>query len=239
MQSVNLIHALQLGRVPRVVGTIITADYLRQWSSNPVSLPCDLVELRLDGFSDFGDWLKVGIQIEHQGTPVVVTVRLKREGGLWTGGDADRWPFLESAIRHLSGVDVELRSDLAQGVAELAGQLGKLSVFSYHDFESTPPEAELEGILSGAHRRDGIGKIATTVNTEADLSTLVNLLGRKWPLPVCLIGMGPLGRETRLKFPVQGSCFTYGYLDQAGAPGQYSAAELTRHFTVLRHARTA
>ena len=236
MRPVDLIHALQLGRVPRIVGTIITADYLRQWSSNPVPLPCDLVELRLDGFPDFPDWLKIGTQIEHHGTPVIVTIRWKREGGLWTGGDADRWPLLESAIRHLSGVDVELRSDLIQGVAELAGQLGKLSVFSYHNFESTPSEEELDSILTGAHRRGGIGKIATTVNTEADLNLLVKLLGRKWPLPVCIIGMGPLGRETRLKFPLQGSCFTYGYLDTPGAPGQYSAAELRHHFTTLLRA---
>ena len=238
MHVVELIRTLQLGRVPRVVGTIITADYLRAWSANPTPLPCDLVEFRLDGFSDFPDWLKIGKQIEHQGTPVFVTLRLKREGGLWTGGDPDRWPFLESAIRYLSGVDVELRSDLAAGVSELAGQLGKLSVFSYHNFETTPPEQELEGILMGAHRLGGIGKIAVTANTEADLQLLVSLLGRNWPLPICIIGMGPLGRETRLKFPLQGSCFTYGYLDTAGAPGQYSAAELIRHFSSLRRTGT-
>jgi 3-dehydroquinate dehydratase-1 len=239
VRVVELIRTLQLGRVPRVVGTIITADYLRAWSANPTPLPCDLVEFRLDGFSDFPDWLKIATQIEHQGTPVFVTLRLKREGGLWTGGDPDRWPFLESAIRHLSGVDVELRSDLAAGVSELAGQLGKLSVFSHHNFETTPSEQDLEGILTGAHRLGGIGKIAVTVNTEADLQLLVSLLGRKWPLPICIIGMGPLGRETRLKFPLQGSCFTYGYLDTPGAPGQYSSAELTRHFSLLRRSGTS
>jgi 3-dehydroquinate dehydratase I len=231
VHAVDLIHALELGRVPRVVGTIITAEYLQSWSSHPSPLPCDLVELRLDGFPDFPDWLKIGKQIEHQGTPVIVTIRLQREGGLWTDADPDRWPLFEAAIRHLSGVDVELRSDLASGVAELAGQLGKLSVFSYHNFETTLPEQELEAILNGAHRRGGIGKIAVTANNEAQVQMLTNLLGRKWPLPVCIIGMGPFGRETRLKFPLQGSCFAYGYLDKAGAPGQYSAAELTAYFS--------
>jgi 3-dehydroquinate dehydratase I len=233
---VNLIQALQLGQVSRVVGTIITAEYLRRWSENPVPLPCELVEFRLDGFSDFPDWLKIAKQIEHQGTPVFVTLRLKQEGGLWEGSDLERWSFLETAIRHLSGVDVEFRSELALGVSELAGQLGKLSVFSFHDFATTPPEQELEGILSGAHRLGGIGKIAVTANTEGDLKTLVSLLHRKWTLPVCVIGMGPLGRETRLKFPAEGSCFTYGYLDTPGAPGQFSAAELKRHFSLLRRA---
>jgi 3-dehydroquinate dehydratase-1 len=67
------------------------------------------------------------------------------------------------------------------------------------------------------------------VNTQEDLANFRSLLQEKWSLPVCLIGMGILGRETRLTFPREGSCFTYGYLDTAGAPGQYSAAELMRH----------
>ena len=61
-----LIDALQLGRVPRVIGTIITADFLQRWSANPAPLLCDLVELRLDGFSDFPDWVRIGKEIEQQ-----------------------------------------------------------------------------------------------------------------------------------------------------------------------------
>ena len=232
--SAELIKALQLGLVPRVVGTIITADYLRNWAQKPQPFECDLVELRLDGFADFPDWLRIAKQIEHQGTPVIVTLRLKREGGHWKGLDSDRWGFLEDAIRQLSGVDVEFKSDLTAGVAELCGQLGKLAVFSFHDFSGTPPAAELEGILSGPHRVGGIGKIATTANSEADVETLRAILRRKWHLPVSVIGMGPFGRDTRLEFPLEGSCFTYGYLDQPGAPGQFSAAELSRHFAPHR-----
>ena len=228
--SAELIKALQLGRVPRVIGTIITAEYLRNWAEKPQPFECDLVEFRLDGFSDFQDWLRIAKQIEHQGTPVIVTLRLKREGGHWNGLDSDRWAFLEDAIRQLSGVDVEFKSDLAAATAELCGQLGKLAVFSFHDFNTTPPATELEGVLSGAHRFGGIGKIATTANSETDVETLRAILRRKWNLPVCVIGMGPFGRDTRLQFPLEGSCFTYGYLDQPGAPGQFSAGELTRHF---------
>lgn len=230
--AAELIDALQLGRVPRVVGTIITADYLQRWSQNPAALPCDLVELRLDGFSDFSDWVRIAKQIEHQGTPVFVTVRLKREGGQWNGNDTARWPLLELAIRNLSGVDVELQSDLAHGASELCGQLGKLSVFSFHDFEKTPPREELEVLLKSAQRLGGISKIAATANTPEDVELLRSLLPKRaqWGMPICIIGMGPLGRETRLSFPLEGSCFTYGYLDTPGAPGQYSATELMEHF---------
>lgn len=228
--AAELIDALQLGRVPRVVGTIITADYLQTWSERPTRLPCDLVELRLDGFPEFADWVRIGKQIEHLGTPVFVTIRLQNEGGKWDRPDRDRWKLLELGIRNLSGVDVELRSDLAPAVSELCGQLGKLSIFSFHDFAQTPPRHELEIILNGAKRLGGIGKIAASAKTPEDVELLRSLLQHRWGTPICIIGMGPLGRETRLKFPLEGSCFTYGYLDAAGAPGQYSAAELSEHF---------
>lgn len=228
--AAELIEALQLGRVPRVVGTIITADYLEQWSRSPSKLPCDLVELRLDGFSDFPDWIRIGKQIEHQGTPVFVTLRLEQEGGKWSKGDRERWSLLESAIRSFSGVDVELQSDLAAAVSELCGQLGKLSIFSFHNFQKTPPREEMQRILKGAKRLGGIGKIAATANSPDDVDVLRSLLRENWGIPICIIGMGSFGRETRLTFPLEGSCFTYGYLDTPGAPGQYSAAELTEHF---------
>ena len=235
--AAELIEALQLGRVPRVVGTIITAEYLRTWSERPGPLPCDLVELRLDGFPDFADWLRIGKQIEHRGIPVFVTVRLQGEGGKWNRGDMERWTLLEPAIRNLSGVDVEARSELAPAVAELCGQLGKLSIFSFHDFEKTPPREELDSVLSSAERFGGVGKIAATTNEAADVELLRSMLHRRRSQPVCMIGMGPLGRETRLTFPLEGSCFTYGYLDTPGAPGQYSAAELTEHFRERRVTR--
>ena len=232
--AAELIEALQLGRVPRVVGTIITADFLERWSANPTALPCDLVELRLDGFSDFNDWIRIGKEIEEQGTPILVTLRLKNEGGKWEKSDRERRPLLESAIRNFSGVDVEVRSQLAGGVSELCKQLGKLSVFSFHDFKETPPREELERLLENAERLGGIGKIAATAQTPEDVELLRSVLQQHRALPICIIGMGPHGRKTRLTFPLEGSCFTYGYLDTPGAPGQFTAQELTEHFRPLR-----
>jgi 3-dehydroquinate dehydratase-1 len=130
-------------------------------------------------------------------------------------------------------VDVEVRSDLAAAVSELCGQLGKLCVLSFHDFVRTPPQEELEALLARGERLGGIGKIAATANSTDDVEVLRALLRKPRTAPVCVIGMGTHGRETRLKFPLEGSCFTYGYLDEAGAPGQYSAQELTEHFRGL------
>ena len=228
--SATLIEKLQLGRVPRVVGTIITSKYLHDWAKNPRKLPCDLVELRVDGFPDEPNWLEMGQRIEQFGTPVFATVRLANEGGKWDRGDRERWSLLEAAIRHLSGADIEVRSELARDVSELCGALRKLAIFSFHDFQATPPNGFLEKILVRAQELKGIGKIAATANNPEDVELLRRLLRRDWGGPICVIGMGPFGRETRLHFPLEGSFFSYGYLDTPGAPGQFSATELTSHF---------
>jgi 3-dehydroquinate dehydratase I len=228
--GVDLIHSLQLGRVPRVVGTIITAEFLEQWASKPHNLPCDLVEFRVDGFPQFSDWIRIGAEIQRRGIPVFATVRLAREGGKWISSDKERWPLLEGAIHHLAGIDVELESELANRACQLAAEQAKFSVVSHHNFERTPPLSELSRLIEHAHQIGTIGKIAASANIPEDVENLRRLLQTAWKKPLCVIGMGPLGRDTRLQFPLEGSCFTYGYLDTPGAPGQFSAAELWDYY---------
>jgi 3-dehydroquinate dehydratase-1 len=223
----SFINRFQLGRVPRVAGTVITAEYLRDWAAAPKPLPCDFVELRVDGFPDYPDWLEAGKKIEHSGTPVFATVRLAKEGGLWKKKDSDRWPLLRGAIENLSGVDVELDSELFERVCGADREQGKFVVASSHNFESTPSLEQMRAIVQKAHSQGAIAKIAAKVNSQEDLANLREILCMSRSGPVCIIGMGALGRETRVTFPREGSCFTYGYLDTPGAPGQYSAQELT------------
>lgn len=225
-----LISSLQLGKVPRVVGTIITEQFLLEWSENPRKLPCDLVELRLDGYPRFPAWRTIGQAIDANEMPVFATIRLASEGGKWTGADSDRWPLLEEAVRHLSGIDVEINSELVVFASELAREKNKLCILSHHNFTETPTAEAMRQMIGYAHELGCIAKIAAAVNTPEDLAAMRSVLAGPWKLPVCLIGMGPLGRDTRLSFPREGSCFTYGYLDTPGAPGQFSAAELTAHF---------
>jgi 3-dehydroquinate dehydratase-1 len=228
--SADLVRSLHLDRTPRVVGTIITADFLRAWNAQPSPLPCDLVELRADGFSDFPGWIEIGQKIEARGTPVFATVRMSAEGGKWTAPEAERLRILEAAMDALSGIDVELQSSLAEPLARRAAHAGKLCILSFHDFKKTAPREELAGILSRMQALGSIAKIAAAANSGADVETLRSLLREGWEKPVCIIGMGSQGRETRLQFPREGSCLTYGYLDVPGAPGQYSARELMQHF---------
>ena len=183
----------------------------------------------MDGMLEFEGWLEAGRTIEAAGKPVFATFRLALEGGLWTRPDSDRLPLFELALEALSGIDIELQSRILEPVTTLARQKGKLCIVSHHDFHRTPPVAELEHIIHRAQEVGSIVKIASFIHSPDDLETLRALLRRSWKKPLCLIGMGPLGRESRLNFPLEGSCLTYGYLDSPGAPGQFSAAELSEH----------
>jgi 3-dehydroquinate dehydratase-1 len=217
---------LVVGTVPRVVGTL--TSLARPFPAPRRKAPCDVVEVRLDKTGLVPDWLARCQEIEKRGWPVLLTIRLRNEGGEWAGGDAKRYPLFEKALFELAGVDVEWRSKIVYPVAILAKRKRKVCVISYHDFEKTPPAGKLEAIVAEAVELASIVKIATRLHSAGDEDVLRCLLARKWKRPLCVIGMGPAWTHTRVSFPRLGSCLAYGYLDKATAPGQLSAAELTR-----------
>ena len=211
---------LTLGRVPRVVGTISQAGTLADGD-------CDIVELRLDLIGT-EKWLDRAQAIESGGKPVIVTMRLANEGGQWTRPDIDRLPLFDVALRHLTAVDIELRSPLLEEVSALAARYQKALIVSYHDFEKTPPLTELRQVMSRAANYGTVVKIATLTETEEDVATLRALFRENYSVALCVLGMGRLGAATRAEFSRLGSCFTYGYLDAPVAPGQPAARDLLR-----------
>ena len=215
---------LAIGDVPLVVGTVTALD--RTLLESPQCISSDVVEFRIDKMPREAKWLESARAVEAAGLPVIATIRLKTEGGEWDGIDRDRLQLCEQALKELAAVDVELKSEIGATVAETARKLGKVCILSFHDFEKTPTVAELEEIISEAQKLAGIVKVSTRIEKKGDRETLQKLLKREWRAPLCVIGMGPLGTETRVSFAVEGSCLTYGYLDVPAAPGQLGAAEL-------------
>jgi 3-dehydroquinate dehydratase-1 len=225
-------RVLTVGPVPRVVGTL--SSLARPFPPARRKISCDLVEVRLDKTGRPPRWLALCQAIQERGWPVLLTVRLKSEGGDWKGSDARRLPIFEEGLRALAGVDVEWRSKIVHPVAMLAKRLHKVCVVSHHNFDKTPPAAELEAIILQAQELASIVKIATRLNSAEDEEILRSLLARKWKRPLCVIGMGPAWTRTRVSFPRLGSCLAYGWLDKPAAPGQLSAAALTRRLGVKK-----
>jgi 3-dehydroquinate dehydratase-1 len=226
---------LPLGDAPCVVGSVSQEGTLARLAVR-AEHDCDVVEVRVDLIGAYAPhsphaepaWLEHAQAIEAHGLPVVVTIRLAAEGGKWKQPDELRLPLFEAALRHLAAADIELRSPILEQVSALARQHKRALIVSHHDFGRTPPLEELRVIIDRATRYGTVAKVATLVKTEEDLATLRALLAEKRPTPLCVLGMGPLGPQTRIDFPKLGSCLTYGYLDQPVAPGQVPAQELMR-----------
>ncbi len=219
--------SVTVGEEPRVVGIVSSleqADIFLGGSGHP----CDLVEMRLDRMGmESDEWIDYGERIERAGYPVIATLRIQEEGGDWTGKDEARRDIFFKAMEHFSSIDIELRSVLMPELAEEGLRLKRGVIISFHDYEGTPSDVELEQIIERASANEvSVPKIAAQVNSENDIERLKNLLGKPRRQPICVIGMGEMGTGTRVMFPQAGSCLAYGHLGESTAPGQLPLEEL-------------
>jgi len=98
------------------------------------------------------------------------------------------------------------------------------TISSYHDFEGTPDDRELFKIM-GTMKGD-IVKGAFAVNSVDDLVRLFDLSQRVEKKHV-IIGMGELGKITRIRQTLMKNEFTFAYVGKGTAPGQMSVREMT------------
>ena len=215
-----------LGSIPRVVGTVSQAETLVQLAA-VTNRDCDIVEIRLDLIGpNTPRWVEHAQAIEARGLPVIVTIRLAEEGGQWKQPDEERLPLFDTALHDLTAVDIELRSPILGEVSALASRHECALIVSYHDFKQTPPIEDLRKVMAAAANFGSVVKIVTFTRTDEDVAILRTLLHEKSSTPLCVMGMGPLGPQTRVKFPKLGSCLAYGYLDAPIAPNQVPASDL-------------
>lgn len=188
----------------------------------------DLIELRLD-------------LIERDPRAIfpllpgtVQTVVTCRPGSL---SDQQRSDYLMASVDlGASYIDIEVESSDAYASPIIAHALGKSAgvIVSFHDFHGTPSREELRRIMQQCAERGGeIVKIATQVMSREDIFNLLSLYdtpGRK-----VVIGMGSLGRITRVMAPYLGSEFTFASIGGGGetAPGQLSLKQLKDIYNVI------
>jgi len=221
---------LLLSSRPLVVGVVAEAAALDSFVSlTPIarSVCCDAVELRLDTLRiDTSDLLQRLAGID---TPILITARHPAEGGEGPADAVGRLALLEPFLQRAALCDVELRSlpEMRPWV-ERAQRAGVGIVGSFHDFQHTPSDEVLEGAVSLAEAA-GVDtvKIATFLNEPADLTRLIRFVSAQRRLRVSAMGMGPLGRVSRLVLAKCGSLLNYGYLGAEGnVSGQWSASRL-------------
>ena len=157
--------------------------------------------------------------------PIIVTNRMRAEGGGFAGSEEERIKILLAAMEMADLVDIELQteSEYRDAVVSRAKENGVSVIISHHDFSETPDRAVMRKILSLCFNSGAdIAKLAVTPHSYLDALHLleVTLDCASKSKAVCTIGMGEYGVHTRVIAPLYGSVLAYVSVGAATAPGQ-------------------
>lgn len=208
-------------RPQKIVGVIFSCADLER--ALRMRRPPDLFELRLDRL--------LATPVPELPAPLIITARDPHEGGANNVSPARRRALLLEFLPRANYVDVELRSARAfQPVLRAAARNKIATIISFHDFNTTPSAARLDDIASRARSLGAaIVKVATRTDTAAQLDRLLDFFERqREAADVVAMGMGKLGRASRLELWRRGCLLNYAHLGSPAASGQLSIRELRR-----------
>ncbi|MFN8207095.1 MAG: type I 3-dehydroquinate dehydratase [Bacteroidales bacterium] len=181
-------------------------------------------EIRLDAAAFNLDEVR---QLFSTGNKTIATYRPGNED------DRIRQKALAEAVRAgATYLDIEYEAEDSyrkELIREAAGR-GCSLIISWHDYEKTPDQEELELIMDRCYAMGAdIAKIACMVNERQDmvrLLSLYNLPGKK-----VVLGMGEKGSFSRIAAALLGAEFTFAPPDDGHetAPGQLSLSELQQY----------
>jgi 3-dehydroquinate dehydratase I len=213
--------------VPRIVGVISArADFRRAIGMRN---PPDLFELRLD--AAVARIEEIRDAMGELRAPLIITARHPQEGGFNDLSSRARCGLLRKFLPHAACVDIELRSagPLATVLEEARAKKIR-AIISFHDFSDTPRSARLDEIARGAHSLGAdFLKIATRTDTQRQLTRLLDFFEQhRATMKIAAMGIGRLGRISRLEFAQLGSALNYAHLGTPQTAGQLSIAQLRR-----------
>ena len=194
-------------------------------------LGADILELRIDLISE--DPVKILIELKKLGLPIIITNRMKKEGGVWQGSESRRVRELISLIPYADAVDIELCAEKRDMVVKETKNAGKKVIISTHDFQNTPDSEVMAGFIRDSFEKGAdIAKLAVMPHSLDDVLRLLDVTLHSSG-HVCTIAMGEIGKHSRVMAPIYGSVMTYGYIDIPVAPGQLRVDELKNTLKIL------
>ena len=214
-------------RPGRTVGVIFSRIDLRR--ALRMRNPPDLFELRLDALVHCLDTVKTAIR--DLPAPLIVTARHPREGGVNALSAAERRALLLEFLPYAAYVDVELRSLRYSGVVLQRARTNHIpTIVSHHDLKDTPTLSRLNALVCVARSAGAnIIKIATRTDTASQLERLLEFLdANRAGANMALMGIGKLGRVSRVELARRGSSLNYAHLGRPQTAGQLSLRDLQR-----------
>lgn len=194
-------------------------------------LGADILELRIDLLSEYPK--DVLIKLKKLDIPIIITNRMKNEGGEWEGSEDERIRKLISLLPFADAVDIELCAKRRDEVVNKAREAGKTVIISVHDFHKTPENEGMERVIRESLEAGAdIAKLSVMPNSLNDVLRLLHVtLNARGQ--VCTIAMGDIGKHSRVISPLYGSVMTYGFVDKSIAPGQFRVDELKNMLKVF------
>lgn len=222
---------LSLTEKPLSVATITQPEDL-EFLAAGYAVPSNILEFRLDNLVEVAEQsTKVMRTVER---PTLLTVRRPDEGG---SNDLDDDARVKLYASHMSGTEVidteitSLETEAFSGFVSAIDENDSILVASYHNFNAWPGLNNIRAKVDRAYELGAVvPKVAIVIEEMSDLFELAELVThhRSEGRLISAMGMGPLGKLSRLVLAKAGSCLNYGYLKTPNAPGQWSAEDLTR-----------
>ncbi len=132
-------------------------------------------------------------------------------------------------------IEVEASDLLKEEIIGAAKAKGCRVIVSYHNHRRTPSEAELQQVIDWCFNSGAdIAKVACKANDMKDNARLLGLLDSE--REIIVIGMGEIGRVTRVLAPILGSKFTFASLSEGKetADGQMEHGKMRQLIGKLR-----
>jgi 3-dehydroquinate dehydratase I len=234
-------------KVPLICAPLVgaTREAVLQEAATALAAKADIVEWRVDHFRDFQDVIGTGNALRRAlaGLPLLFTRRSVAEGGKAV-------PISEKRVVELYGevcaagfadlIDYEMALPETKAVRDASRRHGVGLVCSFHDFERTPPLAELVARYRRAQELGGdVAKVSVMARGPQDALTLLAATmqaSETLELPLIGVSMGPHGALSRMIGFAFGSALTFGVAAGASAPGQMPIGELRAAIEIARKA---
>ncbi len=197
-------------RICLVVAASTVAEFLSCLQSAQATR--HLLELRIDTIVGIDLALLQQI-LDSLTVPAIVTCRAKAHGGEFAGSVAEQNSLLQLANdAGCAYVDVDV------GIAaqvHIENQRCRL-IISHHDFAKTPANDQLLSVIEVMQQRGAdVLKIATQCQSQQDARRLLSLLlAKPADQAMIVLGMGAMGKITRLLAPLLGGYLTFTSLQQ-------------------------
>ena len=221
---------------PKVILPIVeqTEEAILEKAAQFSTWKADCVEWRVDLFADAQDLSAVArcaakLRVALKDKLLLITFRTKAEGGHAALSHEDYLCFFRTVLDTDCADLIDLEfftagADLSGLIAD-AHTAGAAVVCSSHDFQKTPPRAELvDRMVRMQQAGADLPKLAVMPRSRTDVLTLLaataEMAGCHPDTPVITMSMGALGAVSRLAGEAFGSAMTFANPGTASAPGQ-------------------